>query len=86
MHMVFKVSLSNGSSCNGHYTAPEQCKMHMQVILFFSFYYSYSFIINDANQDHPNEETYRKRSGRVPSAKLLGPQDTFSSWRTDVCH
>ena len=28
--------------------------------------YDYSFIIKDANQDHPREETTHERSGRIP--------------------
>ena len=42
--------------------------------------------MKDANQDQPNEETQRERSGRVPNSKLLCPQDTFPSWHVHVHH
>lgn len=35
--------------------------------------YNYSFIIKDTNQNQPNEETHKVRSGRVPKAELLCP-------------
>lgn len=46
--------------------------------------YDYSFIADDANQDWPNEEMHRVRSGRVPNAKLLCPQFALPSWHINI--
>lgn len=48
--------------------------------------YDYSFITKHLNKDQPNEEMHRMRSGKVPKAKLLSPQDISSSWYVVVYH